>query len=59
LEIAKRPDVLKKMYKAGFMAFLLGVESAHDKTLKSMKKGFNTANKASNGQSRPSSMQHI
>jgi radical SAM superfamily enzyme YgiQ (UPF0313 family) len=47
------------MYKAGFMAFLLGVESAHDKTLKSMKKGFNTANKASNGQSRPSSMQHI
>jgi len=43
LEIAKRPDVLKKMYKAGFMVFLLGVESAHDKTLKSMKKGFNTA----------------
>lgn len=43
LEIAKRPDVLKKMYKAGFMVFLLGIESAHDKTLKSMKKGFNTA----------------
>ncbi|MFC1830216.1 B12-binding domain-containing radical SAM protein, partial [Thermodesulfobacteriota bacterium] len=29
LEIAKRPDVLKKMYKAGFMIFLLGIESAH------------------------------
>ncbi len=43
LEIAKRPDVLKKMYKAGFMAFLLGIESAHDKTLASMNKGFNTA----------------
>jgi len=42
LEIAKRPDVLKKMYKAGFMIFLLGIESAHDKTLKSMKKGFST-----------------
>jgi len=40
IEIAKRPDVLKKMYKAGFMVFLLGVESAHDKTLESMKKGF-------------------
>jgi len=35
LEVAKRPDVLKKMYKAGFMAFLLGIESAHDKTLAS------------------------
>ena len=40
LELAKRPDVLKKMYKAGFMAFLLGVESAHNKTLASMNKGF-------------------
>jgi anaerobic magnesium-protoporphyrin IX monomethyl ester cyclase len=40
LEVAKRPDVLKKMYRAGFMAFLLGIESAHDKTLKSMNKGF-------------------
>lgn len=40
LEVAKRPDVLKKMYKAGFMAFLLGIESAQDKTLASMNKGF-------------------
>jgi radical SAM superfamily enzyme YgiQ (UPF0313 family) len=43
LEVAQRPDVLKKMYKAGFMAFLLGIESAHDKTLASMNKGFTTA----------------
>ncbi|MFC1495060.1 B12-binding domain-containing radical SAM protein [Thermodesulfobacteriota bacterium] len=42
LEVARRPDVLKKMYKAGFMAFLFGIESAHDKTLASMNKGFNT-----------------
>lgn len=42
LEIAKRPDVLKKMYKAGFMVFLLGIESAQDKTLASMQKGFTT-----------------
>lgn len=43
LEVAKRPDVLKKMYEAGFMAFLLGIESAQDKTLASMNKGFTTA----------------
>jgi anaerobic magnesium-protoporphyrin IX monomethyl ester cyclase len=43
LEVAKRPDVLRKMYKAGFMVFLLGIESAHDKTLASMNKGFTTA----------------
>jgi radical SAM superfamily enzyme YgiQ (UPF0313 family) len=43
LEVAKRPDVLKKMYKAGFMGFLMGIESAHDKTLKSMNKGFTAA----------------
>jgi radical SAM superfamily enzyme YgiQ (UPF0313 family) len=43
LEVAKRPDVLKKMYDAGFMAFFLGIESAHDKTLASMNKGFTTA----------------
>ncbi|MFC1869626.1 B12-binding domain-containing radical SAM protein [Thermodesulfobacteriota bacterium] len=43
LEVAKRPDVLKKMYKACFMVFLSGIESAHDKTLASMQKGFTTA----------------
>ncbi len=44
LEVAKRPDVLEKMVKAGFMAFLLGIESAQDKTLASMNKGFTTTN---------------
>ncbi len=43
LEIAKRPDVLKKMGETGFFLLLLGIESAHDKTLHSMRKGFNTA----------------
>ena len=43
LEIAQRPEVLAKMKQAGFAALLLGLESAHDKTLKSMRKGFDTA----------------
>jgi anaerobic magnesium-protoporphyrin IX monomethyl ester cyclase len=43
LEVAKRPEVLRKMYKAGFMVFLLGIESAHDRTLASMNKGFTIA----------------
>lgn len=43
LEVAKRPEVLEKMYRAGFMAFLIGVESAHDRTLASMNKGFTVA----------------
>jgi len=42
LEIARRPDVLRKMEKAGFFMLMLGIESAHDKTLRSMRKGFNT-----------------
>ena len=40
LEIAKRPDVLRKMEQAGFIAMLVGVESTQDVTLKSMGKGF-------------------
>jgi Radical SAM superfamily len=43
LEIARRPDVIRKMELAGFAMLLLGIESAHDKTLHSMRKGFNTA----------------
>jgi anaerobic magnesium-protoporphyrin IX monomethyl ester cyclase len=42
VEIARRPDVLRKMERAGFSALLLGIESAHDKTLHSMRKGFDT-----------------
>ena len=43
VEIARRPDVLEKMERAGFSMLLLGIESAQDKTLRSMKKGFDTA----------------
>ncbi len=39
-EIADRPDVIRKMEKAGFIALLIGVESTQDATLKSMGKGF-------------------
>jgi radical SAM superfamily enzyme YgiQ (UPF0313 family) len=39
-EIAHRPDVLRKMEQAGFIAMLIGVESTQDATLKSMGKGF-------------------
>jgi radical SAM superfamily enzyme YgiQ (UPF0313 family) len=40
LEIARRPEVLRKMRKVGFSMLLLGIESAQDKTLRSMNKGF-------------------
>jgi radical SAM superfamily enzyme YgiQ (UPF0313 family) len=43
IEIARRPDLLRKMERAGFAVLLLGIESAHDKTLRSMGKGFDTA----------------
>ena len=43
LEIANRPDVIRKMEQAGFLALLIGVESTQDATLKSMGKGFTIA----------------
>jgi len=43
LEIARHPEMLRKMERAGFIGLLLGIESAHDKTLRSMRKGFDTA----------------
>jgi radical SAM superfamily enzyme YgiQ (UPF0313 family) len=43
LEIAWRPEVLRKMEKAGFFMLMLGIESTQDKTLRSMRKGFDTA----------------
>ena len=43
LEIYKYPQVLEKMFKAGFKILTIGIESAQDKTLKSMQKGFDTA----------------
>ena len=43
LEIARRPDVLRKMERAGFALLMLGIESTQDKTLRAMRKGFDTA----------------
>ncbi len=43
LEVARRPDVLRKMERAGFSLLALGIESAHDKTLEAMRKGFDVA----------------
>lgn len=40
LEIAWHPEVLRKMEKAGFFMLMLGIESTQDKTLRSMRKGF-------------------
>ncbi len=40
LEIARRPDIIRKMEQAGFLAMLIGVESTQDATLRSMGKGF-------------------
>jgi anaerobic magnesium-protoporphyrin IX monomethyl ester cyclase len=41
IEVARRPDVLMKMYQAGFRVLSFGLESCHDKTLRRIKKGFN------------------
>lgn len=43
LDIYKYPKVLKKMFAAGFKILSIGIESAQDKTLKVMEKGFDTA----------------
>jgi radical SAM superfamily enzyme YgiQ (UPF0313 family) len=43
LELARRPDILDKMERAGFAMLLVGVESAQDKTLRSMRKGLTTS----------------
>jgi radical SAM superfamily enzyme YgiQ (UPF0313 family) len=43
LEIAKRPDVIRKMEQAGFIVLMVGVESTQDTTLASMNKGFTVA----------------
>jgi anaerobic magnesium-protoporphyrin IX monomethyl ester cyclase len=40
LELADRPDIIRKMEQAGFLSLLVGVESTQDATLKSMGKGF-------------------
>jgi radical SAM superfamily enzyme YgiQ (UPF0313 family) len=43
IEIAERMDVVRKMERAGFAALLVGIESARDRTLRSLGKGFDTA----------------
>jgi len=43
LEAAERPEVLAEMERSGFAALLLGIESAQDRTLQAMGKGFDTA----------------
>jgi anaerobic magnesium-protoporphyrin IX monomethyl ester cyclase len=43
LEIYRQPEVLAKMFRAGFKILTIGIESAQDKTLLSMQKGFDTA----------------
>lgn len=44
IDIAKRPALLEKMRKAGFKVLMVGLESAQDKSLVSMQKGFKTHN---------------
>ena len=43
LNIAARPDLIEKMYRAGFRVLLIGLESTQDRILKAMQKGFTTA----------------
>jgi radical SAM superfamily enzyme YgiQ (UPF0313 family) len=42
IEIFKFPRMLEKAYRAGFRVMLLGIESANDKILKQLHKGFTT-----------------
>jgi len=42
LEIYKYPQILEKMFNAGFKILTIGIESAQDKTLRAMQKGFDT-----------------
>ncbi|MEI9477252.1 MAG: radical SAM protein [Deltaproteobacteria bacterium] len=43
LEIYKHPQILEKMFNAGFKILTIGIESAQDKTLRAIQKGFDTA----------------
>jgi len=40
IEVAKHPHLLEKAYRAGFRMLLFGLESASDKSLEKMSKGF-------------------
>jgi len=43
LEVSKNPKMLEKAYQAGFRILLLGIESASDRILEQLDKGFTTA----------------
>lgn len=43
VDIARRPDVLEKMARAGFRIIMFGLESACDSILRSLNKGFTVA----------------
>ena len=43
INVAKHPELLQKMYRAGFRLLMIGLESAQDKSLKQLEKGFKTA----------------
>jgi radical SAM superfamily enzyme YgiQ (UPF0313 family) len=43
VDVARHPRVLEKLEAAGFKVLLLGVESAQDRILKALNKGFTTA----------------
>ncbi len=43
ISIANYPALLKKMYAAGFRLLMVGLESAQDKSLQQLNKGFTTA----------------
>jgi radical SAM superfamily enzyme YgiQ (UPF0313 family) len=42
ITIANHPDLLEKMHRAGFRLLMIGLESAQDKSLKLLNKGFKT-----------------
>ncbi len=41
IDVAHHPEILEKMWKAGFRVLSYGIESAQDKTLQRIGKGFN------------------
>jgi radical SAM superfamily enzyme YgiQ (UPF0313 family) len=43
MEVSKNPKMLEKAYQAGFRVLLLGIESATDRILEQLDKGFTTA----------------
>ncbi|OHB60684.1 MAG: hypothetical protein A2Y12_04890 [Planctomycetes bacterium GWF2_42_9] len=42
IEVSKHPQLLEKAYRAGFRVMLMGIESASDRILEQLHKGFNT-----------------